>query len=252
MSGEKVNKGEVLLFHAMLDKTFETDVNLYRAHRGIPEGGFTKKRDAEKWVRSKSKRSHPRITESDYEMKVAILKRHAPPTPEMIKLLDSYILLGSQYDKRVVPAYGPSFSIELPSNKEREEARHSFVKLLIYDTASKDDMHAYVEERGNFIADILQLFSDVPIRRIKSVKDKKRTALILSLARLPMQTLLRLSEMMEVKVPVFPKIYRHQLITGILEKRGYEITSRTSYAIKRMIERYTKKSKELKKVRRYT
>jgi hypothetical protein len=185
-------------------------------------------------------------------MKIAMLKRHAPPTPEMIKLLDSYILLGSRYDKHVIPAYGPSFSIELPSEKERREISRSFIKLLIYDTASKDDLRVYVEERGNFIADILQLFSDVPIRRIKSVRDEKRTALILSLARLPMQTLLRLSETMGVEVPLFPKVYRHQLIAGILEKRGYKITFRTSYAIKRMIERYTKKSKELKKILRYT
>ena len=180
-------------------------------------------------------------------MKVAMLKRHAPPTPEMIKLLDSYILLGSRYEKNVVPPYGPSFSIELPSEKEREEMSRSFIKLLIYDTASKDDLRMYVEKRWNLFADILQLFSDKPIRRIKSTERKMRVRLILSLARLPMQKLFQLSEV--VGVPVIPKIYREHLIAAILEKRKYYITPA---AVKKTIERYEKKLKQPKRIRRYT
>jgi len=261
MSGEKVNKAEELLFLATLSDDFEKEIEILRARR---------------------ERRGSQDSQSVREIKLGILKRFGmPPTPEMVKLLDSYILLGLQYDKHVVPAYGPSFSTELPSDKERKSAGLSFIKLLIYETASKDDTLMYIRKQWRAIKAGLRLFSEKPVRlpspikrkkgaqllrreairnlrrfimskksigRIQPVKDKTGVRLILHLERLSRYNLLDLAKKLGDRTErgSHDKYY---LISVILKARGHSIAP---YAVKKTIERYKKKLKASKKVRRYT
>ena len=130
-----------------------------------------------------------------------------------------------------------SFFVEMPEDREIKIAQRPFVKLWIYDTASRDDLLKFVRKNWNFIKYNIAHQSIKPVGRIKSTDHKDRDRMILELYELPKKDLHQMAGVSDKKT------YRETLVGIILSSRGEK--NITSDAVKKVIVRYRKKFRDM-------
>jgi hypothetical protein len=233
MAQKRVNKAEELMLLLSLRNDFNKWINKIRTQFGIPDFGFSNQKDVVQW-REKNESKILNL----YLLESALLKLHKmPPTPAMMTALEEYILLGekAKYD----PTLGDnlSFVIEPPQEGEKMRVSSSFVRLYIFDTASRKDTLRFIQRNWKYIKFILEQEGSKKGKRIKAPKDKERDRLILNLYGLPDDIFRDFTER-----PGLPHAeYKEIAVSNFLAKDGIKISPE---AVKKVVARYRRKSRD--------
>lgn len=247
MSGGKVNKAVELLRRAVKDEGFALGVELYRNIHGIPPDGFADEKSATDWLRSKSNK---RKKKNDYwhdDFKRAMLGPSAPATPGMIGLLDSYLLMGSRYDKKIAPSYAGCLEVEYPTSEELKWAPLPFFRLRVYSNAAQEDVKEMWSAELRPIIKELRVESTYKLKqRIRPTRDRYVDTIIHNLWAVEMLCLDRLLSLMLITKN--KGMYREDKISAILAKRDYTVSPRSVKEIALAKPKAVAKGK----IRRYT
>lgn len=243
----KISKGETIFFSLKLKDTFLKDAKNLRLHFGIPKKGFSKIENIEKWEKLQDRRLSV-LSEKDQRKNpsafsslkfrfglVELLKKHNLPTAAgFLDRMEEYILGGDRF-QLVKKSNNISCAIEAPSEEDiRLRDGRSFIKLIIYDTAtSHEDVREFIKDEWS----IIRTFLKNKNRRIKPSKDIERIKGILELNKLSTEMLYKL---VKIGNNIFPPDHnRYNLIGELLRPKM------KGQAVQKTVMRYKKKSRDI-------
>lgn len=227
-NSRKTDKAWELFFLMTLNDEFDANIRKIRGNFAIPEGGCSTKENAEKWL-AQGEKSSVKFYERHFH-KAALLAAHRlPPTPDLMNLLEDYILSGYRF-KMTRDAKNLSFALEIPTEKDVKHIGRSYVKIWIYDMASREDAINYIRKRWTGIKLAMHHQNRVAAaKRINPVQNKLLVRAVITLDRLSIEALRRITKQ--------PKgVYRSSLICSLLNKDTFP--SITPKAVGKLLEHY--------------
>src|SRR3989344_1400078 len=201
MSGDKkikTTKAEEIWYRLLLNDSFKKKLNLIK-----------------KFILFKPKK----IIEYQFK-KYALLEEYTKPFTKLLNLFDKYVF-GKETQDKGLNCFQPDFPITLqtPSEEELKQSKRSFVKLWIYDGVSRDETIDYIKKNWQNIQTLIKIQGVKTIKRIRRIKDRKRSELILKYNRLSTKKLFEMA-----KKERETKQYREILISRLMEEKGYAVT----------------------------
>jgi hypothetical protein len=162
----------------------------------------------------------------------ALLKKYGVmPTPRINDIFDAFVFgVAEDTKKRHYPV-----RLQTPSLEEIEESKRVFIKLWIFDGVTCEEVCDYVQKNWKMIKFLLTADGVQKIKRVRKIKNKKKTSRILELDKLSIKELRLLCG--EVSSH---GVYREILIQRILRNEGQ---TASSDAIKMVISRFREKVK---------
>ncbi len=213
----ETNKAKELFYSLIFNKEFLEDIHLFRLIFNIPIGGFSSQDHYKRYLSSLEKTT---ISLSEFQLKEReILKKYKiPQTPNFLSLLKNYIILGDYFDKIKEKVSSVGFLIELPSRDGVIENGQSYVKLIIPEMASRDDVLQYIKSNWkNIKSEIKRCAVYSPLKRISPFKDKN---LVMACVRLNECSINFLPQLLKDKSKKYR--YKNQVIAAILKEWGYK------------------------------
>lgn len=153
-------------------------------------------------------------------------------TQRLLNLCDRYV-----FGKMSAENLGDHFPIRLqtPSTDELKQSGRAFVKLWVYEGVSREEILNFVKKNWKKLQIILESQGLPKSKRVKTIKNKKQTELILQYNKLSTKQLLERAADDGEKSQ-----YREILIGRLLKKDGYKMSPES---IKRVISRFNKEHK---------
>jgi hypothetical protein len=228
-----VGKATEMIHRLSLRADFQADVKDFRKRYSIPEDSFRGEASDTRLEEIKSKN----FVEYTIRETLLLEKYGVPRTHTFIAILDYYIVNG---DVAAISDIRPngSFSLEIPNPDEIRKAGRSFLKVVIYDTASQEDMINFIAREAKLIKYFLKIQSIHPVKQIRKSSKPKLDRRMAELNAMSKQ---ELEKMLQLKTPT---AYKNSVIYKILLKEGYNPSS--SVAVDKAIQRLRKKSETLK------
>src|SRR3989338_67137 len=224
----KTKKAERLFFELTLNANFVTDVKKIRSLFMIPENGFSAKENVEKWIAQKEIYSL-KLYEHHFHQEELLRKYGLPSTPDLMHLLEDY-LLSNGLIKTTNDVGNLSFALQSASSEEIKRHGRPFVKLWIFEMASRENVLDYIRRHWKIIKFIQN--ENKAFKRISPVINKVLIQRALELDKLPIKNLRSIA-----KVSTGNKYYKYSVISRILNNDGY---STTEGSIKKLVQRHKK------------
>ncbi len=222
-----INKATERIYRVSLRPDFQGDIAEFRKHYKIPKETFGWGWPDESFEKAKGK--NPLQYYYDQEKILLKYRRFGLlQTDTYRNLLERFILSGRVFASPE-PYPNASFYIEMPDANEFKAQGRSFLKLVIYDTASQDDMIDYITENAPRIKDILKTHS--PLKEVRKTKNLMLEQRLRELAQMKHDELKRLAGIRDAA-----SHYKHSLIHKILKREGYPAVPKPD-TLKKALER---------------
>lgn len=214
MSGErgaKTDKAAEIWFRLILNDGFKNELEQLRT--------LVRKGETEEFV------------EYFFQQDQMLREHGVIPTARLRELFDGYVL-GKKHKTA-----GPHIPVRLqtPSDEELADSKRGFMKLWIYDDASRDEILEYIKKNWVLIKKIIGEQNAPRVRRVRKIENKEQIELILDYNKMTTEELKRY-----VGAEEEPSAYREILIRRALLTDGH--TPVSEEAIKSVVTRYAKKS----------
>jgi len=236
-------KARGVLYRLTLKKDFQSKIEAFRDEFGVRKEGYRCFSEVNDSMLSPEREKNL----LNYHMrKLELLTSlNIQPTELMDRALEDHIISNGKFElfRRFPSNGGASCTYGVPTAEEIKKVGQSFVTLRIYETASQDEVVEYVREKWGSIkrmhrAGSLSLGRSAQ-PRIRETKHPDRNRRIVELSRKPIKELHNLCQ-----TPAGEKLHsKESLIAQIVEREGF--AKPTSGAVKKIIQRYGKKSGDI-------
>ena len=165
------NKLAEIFYNLSLREDFQKDVLKLRKTFSIPEEGYPT-------MTPENAYKFGELFHSDL-LKPTLRKFGLPYLEDAELWLELYVLCNNLDAKHVGTPNAPFLALRFPREQEMEEAMRPFVKLYIFDGASKSEADRYLKERWGFVKTFfrnarIKQFGDQKERRVRPSRNKKR------------------------------------------------------------------------------
>jgi|SRR3989338_2614191 len=178
LKDDRPNPAEEFLYNLSLRRDFQRDLQLNRLVLDIPQMGFTKEEERQKWFKSQKG-----LEGLNYlSVTQLIAEKYKIPLDYQIGL-DSYIFFGDDRILQMTNQWGlaqilpPAHTLEADDvdlERSYQEEKEPYAKIIVPGNSSKEEILKYIRKNWNKVEEILKKQGWTPKKRIRRTIYKER------------------------------------------------------------------------------